>query len=160
MNKKYIYASIATIVVIIALILYFNKSSNKNITNNEPAGQQANTQSTTTPEQSTTTTEQATTNTVKKLSYGDAIKAYPFRYQFINCSANPGQMTVKKGTAVMLDNRDKVAHTIKANGQSIRVAALDYAVIYPKLVTAGEPTIASPNMTCDGGGSGLLNVEK
>lgn len=160
MNKKYIYASIIAVVVIIALILYFNKSDKDDSSKQTPTEQQTNDVNTN-PEQTTTSTpEQTTTTPPKKLNYGEAIKAYPSRYQFINCSANPGQMTVKKGTAVMLDNRDKVAHTIKANGQSVKIAALDYAVIYPKLVTIGEPTTASPNMTCDGGGSGLLNVEK
>ncbi len=158
MNKKSLYIGVGVLViVIIAYLIYFNKQKSNNLPASQTSEQQI---SSTTPPQTTTTPTSTKSNTSKKLSYGDAIKAYPSRFQFINCSANPGSMTIKKGTALMLDNRDKVAHTIKANGQTIKVAALDYAIIYPKLITAGEPTAASPNMTCDGGGSGVLNIEK
>lgn len=157
MNKKYLYIAGALALVIIAYLVFSNKQKNKVMPQPEQSQEQ---QANTTPPKETTTTTTNKSTTSKKLSYGDAIAAYKFRFQFVNCSANPGTMSVKSGTAVMLDNRDKVAHTIKVNGITTKIAPLDYVVIYPKSVTSGTPTAASPNMTCDGGGSGVLNVEK
>jgi len=95
-----------------------------------------------------------------KLSYGAAINAYKFRFQFTQCHASPGMLSVEKNSPVMFDNRDKVAHTFKANGQTFKIAALDYAIIYPQLPTGATANLANSNMTCDGGGAGTLNVEK
>ncbi len=100
------------------------------------------------------------TPTGSKLSYGEAIKTYKYRFQFSNCHATPGTISVKKGQPVMLDNRDKVAHTIKANGQSFRIAGYNYALVYPAIVTKDNVDLTLSNITCDGGGAGTLNVEK
>ena len=88
----------------------------------------------------------------------------PWRFVTIHsdggCHGNPGTISVKRNTAVMLDNRDKVAHTIKANGQTFRIAGYDYALIYPATVTKDNIDLTLSNVTCDGGGAAFLNVEK
>lgn len=88
-----------------------------------------------------------------KLDYGTAISTYNFRIQFSQCHGNPGTMNVSKGTPVMLDNRDNVAHTIKADNQTFRIAALDYVVF-------ASSAIGTFNTLCDGGGAGTLTVQK
>ncbi len=101
-----------------------------------------------------------TTTGTKKLSYTEAVKTYKFRFQFVKCSGNPGLLSVKRGTPVMLDNRDSKAHTIRANGQSFRIAAYDYAVVYPNIITRDNTDLTISNVTCDGGGAATLNVER
>ncbi len=157
LNKKYAFAAMAVIIIVaIGIGTYYRANNSKNksldtngVSQNGLEGLEPGTGAPI-PESTPTTTGSSSS---KKLSYGEAIKKYPFRFQFINCSANPGSMSVKRNTPVMLDNRDKTAHTIKANGQTIRIAGYDYQILYPK--TEGESFI-----TCDGGGSGKLNVEK
>ena len=53
----------------------------------------------------------------------------------------------------MLDNRDSVAHTIVADKQTFKIAGFDYALLKTF-------TISNTNITCDGGGAALLNVQK
>ncbi len=156
-NKKYFYTACGLILLIIIAVsgYYINqrqKNSKLRLEGQNQIGREfvqgdPNAQ---TPNPATTTPN---TNITKKLSYGEAIKAYPYRYQFVNCSANPGTMSVKVNSYVMLDNRDKVAHTIKANGQTFKIAALDYQILRPRI--EGDTFI-----TCDGGGSGKINIEK
>jgi plastocyanin len=64
-----------------------------------------------------------------------------------------GSLVVKQGTKVMFDNRDAAAHTIAMKGVSVKVGALNFAV-----VTAS--TLGTYNITCDGGGAASINVEK
>ena len=157
-DKKYYWtAAIIVILVVAGVIIYKHndKVSSPTETNNQqvPQDQQVNASS---------TDENASTpnNNSGKLSYADAIVKYKNRFQFSQCHGTPGYISVRVGTAVMLDNRDNTAHTIKANGQSVRIAALDYAVIYPSRTTADDTSTESSNVTCDGGGAATLNVEK
>ncbi len=89
----------------------------------------------------------------KKMSYGEAKNTYPYRIQFSECHGNPGALAVKTGSIVMLDNRDSVAHTIVADKQTFKIAGFDYALLKTS-------AISNTNITCDGGGAALLNVQK
>ncbi len=133
--------------LIVAFVLIFNNKSPKDsqqlVSNSEQN----------LPAATPTPTPEPTATGTKKLSYTEAVKTYKYRYQFVNCSANPGTLSVKRNTPVMLDNRDKKSHTIRVSGQTIAVAALDYQLLYPK-------TEGTFQMTCDGGGTAVLNVEK
>jgi hypothetical protein len=148
-DKKYLYIAIA--VVVLAVIAYAVYTSRKNNSSPQSNQQTSNDQASTTP---------PTPTNGAKLSYGDAIKAYPYRFQFSQCHGTPGIISVKKGAAVMLDNRDKLAHTIKANGQTFRIAGDDYAIVHPATVTKDNVDLTLSNVTCDGGGAATLNVEK
>ncbi len=88
-----------------------------------------------------------------KLSYGDAIKTYTERFQFSQCQGTPATIAVKKGSPVMLDNRDAIAHTFKADTQTFKIAGYDYAVLYPQV-------LGNLVVTCDGKDRVTLNVEK
>lgn len=88
-----------------------------------------------------------------RLNYGDAIAKYLYRIQFVDCHGNPGSLSFKVGTPLMLDNRDPKPHTVKVAGKTYSLKAYDYAIA--TISKAGEY-----NLTCDGGGSALVNVEK
>lgn len=100
-----------------------------------------------------TSTPISTTAPGKKLSYGDAIKAYPERFQFSKCQGSPATMAVKKDTPVMLDNRDSYAHTIKAAAQTFKLPGYGYVIFYPKV-------LGNIAVTCDGVNRVMLNVQK
>ncbi|MBL8030286.1 MAG: hypothetical protein JNN11_03490 [Candidatus Doudnabacteria bacterium] len=89
----------------------------------------------------------------KKLNYGEAIKKYPFRIQFANCNGSPGSLSLKRNTALMLDNRDSIAHAVKVAGQTYVIKGYDYALAY-----IGQE--GAYNLTCDGGGAASINIEK
>lgn len=91
--------------------------------------------------------------TSAKLSYGEAIKKYSYRIQFVNCGGNPGSISLKRNLPLMLDNRDAKAHTLKVAGKSYSIKAYDYALAY--IGTEG-----TYNLTCDGGGAASVNIEK
>lgn len=153
-NKTFTYAVAGIIVVAIAAwaIYGYNHPGDEQ----QPAAQDNSTNDNT----SANTSTPAATGGSARLSYGDAIKVYPYRFQFLNCHGNPGMISVRKGSVVMLDNRDGVARTIKANGQSFKIAAYDYALVSPAIVTKDNTDLTLSNVTCDGGGAATLNVEK
>ena len=153
MNNKNLYVGLGVIgVLLIALFIYLGlKKPDEDDTATQPTKQEE--QTTTNQQTPATSTQTKTIPAVKKLSYGEAIKAYKYRFQFVQCHANPGSMAVKKGSPIMLDNRDSQAHSIKTPDQTFTIAGFDYAVYYPN-------TIGIFKLTCDGGGSSDLRVEK
>ena len=160
MKNKNVLLVIIVIVILLAIGYVFSRQSN-NVTdqNNNPQTSHNTDRSenaTTTPHTKTTQSPQAT---AKKLNYGEAVNTYKYRFQFSQCHGTPGTISVKKGAPVMLDNRDAVAHTIKANGQSFKIAGYNYALIYPTQATQNNIDLSLSNVTCDGGGAATLNVE-
>lgn len=146
-NKTVVYSIVGIIVLgLIGWAIYsFNNKGNNEVvtTDNQTVQDKIPVDATSTPP----------TGSQTRLSYGDAIKAYPYRFQFSNCSGNPGTLAVKKGSVVMLDNRDAVSHTIKADKQTFKIAAYDYALLHTS-------ALSNTNITCDGGGAAVLNVQK
>lgn len=151
-NKKYAYAAIG--IVILAFVAWGIYSFNHQGSNQN--NQQASIQGTDNnlaAGPAATSTEPSAAKTPAKLSYGDAIKAYPERFQFTGCQGSPAIIAVKLGSPVMLDNRNAVAHTIVADKQTFKLAGYNYAVLYPK-------TLGNLVVTCDGKNSVTLNVQK
>jgi len=62
-------------------------------------------------------------DTSAKLSYGEAVKTYPYHFQFINCAGSPGTINTAAGGKVMLDNRDNISHKITVGDKNYTVAA-------------------------------------
>lgn len=86
-------------------------------------------------------------------NYMDALALYGnSRYQFVNCSGNPGSLTFKKGVKFMIDNRDNETHQIKIGTKSYTLGAYSYAIV-------SVAKAASFNITCDGGGAAHANIE-
>jgi hypothetical protein len=147
-NKTaYIAVGIVALALIIWGIYAYNHSAPIVQT---PAGQDnSNTAATTTP---TSTPASATGS--GRLSYGEAIKAYPERFQFSNgCQGTPATIAVKKNTPVMLDNRNATAYTFKADTQTFRIAGYGYVVFYPQV-------LGNLVVNCNGRASVTLNVQK
>ena len=139
------------VVVVAAIIIYAVYSNNQ-------SSQNYNQQTTTTGSENASSTPTTTPVTGSgsgtKLSYGAAIKAYPERFQFSKtCQGTPASIAVKKGTPVMLDNRNSFAITVKADTQTFRLGGYGYDVFYPEVL--GNLTV-----TCNGKNSVTLNVQK
>lgn len=112
---------------------------------------------------STETTKKTTTKTTAKAplsvtqKYLDALKVYKnagYYFQFLNCHASPGTLTMKAGRKFMLDNKDNITRSIKiVGGQSFRITAYNYAI-------ATAPSKEGVYyITCDGGGSAQIKVQ-
>ncbi len=153
MNKKYTYAAVG--VAALALIIWgIYALSDKNSQNNAQQAAQSGSSggaavATTTP----TSTPASAAVPAQKLSYEAALKAYPERFQFDQCQGTPATIAVRKGTPVMLDNRDPAAHVFKADTRTYDIAGYGYDVFYPEVL--GNLTVS-----CDGKPRVTLNVEK
>ena len=147
-NRTYTYIAVGVVVLaLVAWGIYAN--SHQNGTPPYGAGQVASVPNAT----STPTSTPTSAGSGKKLSYGAAIQAYPERFQFSQCQGRPSVIAVKKGTPVMLDNRNATAYTIKADTQTFVIAGYDYAVFYPQV-------LGNLVVNCNGKPSVTLNVEK
>lgn len=155
-NKTYSYIGVGLVLLIVIIwAIYANTNKDNGINNNQQISQQTNsadnTLATSTP---TATPTPAGTAIAKKLSYSDAIKAYPERFQFSNgCQGTPATIAVRKGTPVMLDNRNATAYGFKADTQTFKIAGYDYEVFYPEV-------LGNLVVDCNGKPSVTLNVEK
>ena len=74
----------------------------------------------------------ATTGSIS-IAYADAIKKYAgTRIQFdAQCQASPNQITIKKGTAIMLDNRSGDARTISVGSVKYSLAGYGFRILTP-----------------------------
>ena len=106
-----------------------------------------------TPSPSPTPTAKPTASGAASLAYVDALKKYPERFQFNACQGTPATIAVRKGTPVMLDNRDKTGITLVADKQTFKLGGYGYDVFFPE-------TIGNLTVTCDGKNSVTLNVEQ
>src|SRR6185369_4312057 len=98
----YIAGGVILLAIILGVYAYSHNNNSKQATSTVPSNGANNDQTTT----SSTTAGSSGTKPAAKLSYGDAIKTYKYRFQFSQCHGTPGSMVVKKGDIVMLDNSD------------------------------------------------------
>lgn len=76
-----------------------------------------------------------------------------YRIQFNHCTGTPGSLVVKAGKYFLLDNRDAQSHVFAFAGQSHSIGAYGAAV-------AAIWKTGTFQITCDGGGSSKITVEK
>jgi|GEM_PF-4153796 hypothetical protein len=160
------------LVGIVLLIFYFTTSRNNGIApaNDVSGGGGSNYQTpsgvantpgsnpvVTTPAKTVTKTPPKTTtvapsapksyivDSAKFKASGYYIQIYP------GCQATPGNLTVKKGSQVMFDNRNDKGHTIAYKGVNHWLGAYGYAIL--KFDYVGDNYV-----TCDGGGSAKVTV--
>lgn len=164
-NSKY-YAIGGGVLAVLALVYFLYRG------NEVPSGETKNTTSTATkatttasvkPTTSTPVAKPKTTTTTKtpvasksaSTQYLDALNIYKksgYYIQFFPCQATPGTLSVKKGTKVMLDNRDSKAHAIAVGATKYNLAAYGFAI-------APFNTVGTTYVTCDGGGSATVTVQ-
>jgi len=152
-SKRAAYLIAGVVVLILAALGVYSFTHRDNESSNTAQSPVQQDNASTTPVLAGTSTPPSSPAVRAKLSYGDAIKAYPSRFQFSQCQGTPSSIVIKKGSPVMLDNRDAVAHTIKADTQTFKLAGYDYAVLYPEV-------LGNLVVTCDGKNRVMLNVEK
>lgn len=92
------------------------------------------------------------TKTVETEDYGEAVATYDYRFQFANCSGNPGSLTMKLGTKFMIDNRDNSSHKIAIGTNVYKLGAYDFAIV--NIQKVGDFVI-----TCDGGGAAHVLIQ-
>lgn len=90
------------------------------------------------------------------LTYSEALNTYKNRVLINGCRGTVGvqdsnTLSVKKGTAFLLDNRDTRGHMMMFGGQSVQVGAQDFAIISP------QRTGVYP-LTCDGRDAMNFNI--
>ena len=140
--------------MVAAIIVYAIYSNNSGQMSQSNQSTNTNTATNTTASSTPTTTPATGTGSGTKLSYGDAIKTYTERFQFSQqCHGTPATIAVRKGTPVMLDNRNNGSIVIKADTETFKLAGYGYDVFYPEVL--GNLTV-----TCNGKNSVTLNVEK
>lgn len=100
------------------------------------------------PKTTISTTSSATTAVATNLSYGDAIAQYEGRrIQFSNdCQAVPSNMTVKKGTKIMFDNRADKTRKIVVDGKTFSIANYGFKIIS---VSSTKPIPYTVLINCD-----------
>ncbi len=95
------------------------------------------------------------TTTIETEDYGAALNIYGksgYRFQFVNCSGNPGYLTMKLGVKFMIDNRDDKSHQIAIGTKTYKLEAYDFAIVSIKKI--GDFII-----TCDGGGAAHVLIQ-
>ncbi len=138
MNNTRLWIALGAIVVLIIVVVSFRGRSE------EIAQPSASVSPTASPTNSPTASAVTTATPVRStggssggssgtLSYEDAIKKYGgTRIQFdVRCQAIPGQLTIKQGGAVMLDNRSGDARTISVGGVKHVLAGYGFKIIVP-----------------------------
>lgn len=158
MAKKYkdqttIAVAVVVLLLLIGAIWYWSGKQSQSPTNTTTPPSQLTTAPPTSPTSTPSTTKKPTGST----AYQKALSTYQYRIQFSQCRGENmfdthGSLVVAKGSKVMLDNRDPVAHTIAFKGFSQRIVA--YGWYITTVYNAGTFDI-----TCDGGGSAQLTVE-
>ncbi len=96
------------------------------------------------------------TTTVETEDYGAALNIYGksgYRFQFVNCSGNPGYLTMKLGVKFMIDNRDNKSHQMAIGNKTYKLEAYDFAIV--SIQKVGDFII-----TCDGGGAAHVLIQK
>lgn len=97
--------------------------------------------------------QDGTLTTVPTPSYTAAINDYgAARFQFANCSGNPGSLTIAKGRTFMLDNRDNLTHQFAIANRIYQLKAYDFALV--QITKPGNFPI-----TCDGGGAAQVTIQ-
>lgn len=98
-----------------------------------------------------------TAQTVANTTYSQLLNQYAGRIvQFDDvCKATPGQMAVKKGTKIMLDNRSKIAKTVLLDGQSISLPAYNYSIV---TMTTTKSLPYSMGIDCQSKGGASMNT--
>ncbi len=169
-NKIIEVGAIAILVAIfLSFVLFARPKSSENAPDQILVNLEENILTTSTDITATSTTSTENKNgTVKKTtptkttapgavtqSYADALKQYSasgYRFQFVNCRATPGVLTIKKGASFMLDNRDNKAHRIKVGASTYNIGAYSFVIATAK-------TVGLNYIVCDDAGSGRLQVE-
>ena len=157
-NSQKMWLTLGSIVLAIVLIVGIAKkmttqAPNSSVPTNESSSNQAVTPPSTTP--TPPTLKASLYQGTSSLKYEDALRAYSAsRFQFADCrNVAPISMVVKRGTKIMLDNRDDLAHTFGIAGTNYRISGYHFLLV-------GTPIAGTYTLMCDGVNSVRLQIEK
>lgn len=160
-NKLYRWLVVGVLVLI--LIIYaVNRSKNSTVA---PASQQNSGASTNVSSTDKSTVKTPVKSPSAKLpsgpigqsaseAYLEALNTYQksgYYMQFSSCQANPGSQVLKKGSKIMLDNRDGKSHLIGIRSVRYNIGAYNFAI-------ATLNSVGTNYVTCDGGGAAQITV--
>lgn len=152
-NNKYLYWGVGAVIVLgVILAVTWPKNDESNQPSPTPAAVSE------TPGVDETPEEPAQPTATAKLTYTQAIQIYGdtgsrYRFQFNDCMIRPGQLTIKQGGKLMLDNRDNAKRKITVGKQTFNLGAYGFVVM-----TASE--LGNLKVTCDGTARAELLVQK
>lgn len=166
-NKTlYIWLGIGGIFLVFVIFILARNSPNSEINKSEYSNTASSTEQTasSSPATASTTNQTAKIPVIKRPpvptgqtaseSYLQALKIYKnsgYYLQFYPCQATPGTLTVKKGSKIMLDNRDSKTHVIGIKSVKYNIGSYNFAI-------ATLNTLGTNYITCDGGGSAQITV--
>jgi hypothetical protein len=156
MNKKDLTILIVIGVIFVGLMSYVFINKN-GVSKPSPSSTSTEQVVSTTPQRIPTSTSATSTKVNKNNSkttsspgaatpeYMAALNTYRnsgYYFQLSNCSANPGSLTMKKGSRFMIDNRDNKAHRVTIGSKVITIQGYGFAIV-------NADKIGTNNITCD-----------
>ncbi|MEK7624719.1 MAG: hypothetical protein AAB467_00025 [Patescibacteria group bacterium] len=164
MPKNKLYRLLGLCALVLVLIIYLVSRSGKSNTPESSAPQNSNTSTSATQASAPTSSLPAKARVISKPSvaagqtaseaYLNALNIYQksgYYMQFFQCQASPGSMVLKKGSKIMLDNRDSVTHLIGIRSVRYNIGSFNFAI-------ATLDSLGTNYVTCDGGGSAQITV--
>lgn len=126
MNNKTLISIVIAAIAVIIIVVVATRSSTAPVTTPTPS---TSVSAIASPSESPA----ASPSVSKTLTYADALKKYSAtRIQFDTaCQAHPTSMVIKKGTAVMLDNRSPKATTITVGTTKYATIPYGFRIIWP-----------------------------
>ncbi len=131
-----------------------DQQSNKPSASNTPATNQPSATTTRATAKPAVTKPSVSTGQTAMPSYIQALSTYQksgYYIQFFPCQASPGSLIVKRGSKVMLDNRDNKTHVIGIRSVRYSIGSYNFAI-------ATVDSLGTNYVTCDGGGSAQITV--
>ncbi len=122
---------VLVIVVVVAIIIVFAVAGGRST--NAPTISPTVTASSVVSTAPVASKKPAPTTSSVSIAYADAVKKYAgTRLQFdAQCQASPNQITIKKGTAIMLDNRSGDARTVSVGSVKYSLAGYGFRILTP-----------------------------
>lgn len=139
---------LALVVIVIGIMLVKGSGTDENLV--------SQTTPTSSPSSSPVSGRTGSSAPKSNLTYEQALQQYGnWKIQFNDiCQASIGQMAVKKGTKVLLDNRSNIPKVIKFSGSTISLPAFGWQVI---TATTNEPLPYSLTMDCQSSNGSSIN---
>ncbi len=122
-NKTLIGIVVAAVVVVVLIVVGTRSKSTPGVTPTMSVNSTSVSPS----------TSPVVTGTPKTLTYAQALEKYgSTRIQFdTTCQAHPSSMVIKKGTAIMLDNRSPKARTVAVGSVKYYLFGYGFRIVVP-----------------------------
>lgn len=165
MDKKNLYRWLGIGALVLILVVYLISRAGSGKVSESPSTQIPSVVSTSTGQtpsatvpapvkRPTTVKPSIPTGQTASEAYLSALNVYQktgYYMQFFPCQATPGSMILKKGSKIMLDNRDAKSHLIGIRSVRYNIGAYNFAI-------TSLDSLGTNYVTCDGGGVAQITV--